>query len=90
MNELYIDTPNGRIVLDYLQERSLRNQMRVQEAINTLECKGCTNIDTLSEDQLLELGLNLEEAIYDNVGDVEYAVVCDYNDFYDNILQFED
>lgn len=90
MNELYIDTPNGRIVLDYMQEHSLRNQMRVQDAINTLECMGCTNISALSEDQLLELGLNLEDAIYDNIGDVEYAVVCDYNDFYNNLLQFED
>jgi len=89
MDKLYIDTKDGRIYLDYEQERSLRMQISKMNALNLLDSIGCLNPEVLSDDDLVELADRLDNMYFDNVGENEVEVVDIFNDDYDNILKFE-
>jgi len=66
-----------QITLTAEQERQIRNYFRMQDAISVLDCYEI-DYTNKSNDELIKLGLAIENAAYDNMGDIEYAILCDY------------
>jgi len=77
-NKLHLTIDGKDIILTTEQECALREQMRIIDAISVLDTFGCSNINELDAETLLQIGLDLEDAIFDDIGDIEYAVIEDY------------
>lgn len=78
INCLSVKTKDGFLQLTQEQEAQIRDQIRIMDAQDLLSCWGgdeAFELEEISDDELLELGMRLEDIYYNDNGDAEFQLL---------------